>query len=94
MIAAGCLSRALDWFAGHGVQGERLLLANGSCYVSRAFKAQVEATGLRHSFTRPYRPQTNGKAERFIQALIRGWAYAKPSRVRLPGHERSGPGAG
>lgn len=78
VTAAGFLSRAIDWFAGHGVRAERLLTDNGSCYLSHAFKAQVEAASLRHSFTRPYRPQTNGKAERFIQTLTRGWAYSRP----------------
>lgn len=72
------LQRAIAWFARHGVQPQRLLTDNGSGYVSRSFHAAVQAAGLRHSFTRPYRPQTNGKAERFIQTLIRGWAYGRP----------------
>ena len=50
---------------------------NGACYRSHAFAAELGA-GVRHIRTRPYRPQTNGKAERFIQTLTREWAYARP----------------
>jgi len=79
------LERAVTWFVSHGVRPQRLMTDNGSGYVSHAFRDAVDAAGLRHSFTRPYRPQTNGKAERFIQTLIRGWAYGRPyasSRAR------------
>lgn len=51
---------------------------NGSPYVSKAFSALMQQQGLRHLRTRPYTPRTNGKAERFIQTLLREWAYAKP----------------
>ena len=78
--AAGFLERAVRWFAELGVRVERLLTDNGACYRSKIFKHQREELGLRHRFTRPYRPRTNGKAERFIQTLIREWAYAKPYR--------------
>ena len=53
---------------------------NGSCY-KRAFDKACARLGLRHLKTRPYRPRTNGKAERFIQTLSREWAYAKPYRT-------------
>ena len=51
---------------------------NGSCYVSHRFKATCKRLQLRHLRTRPYRPRTNGKAERFIQTLLREWAYKRP----------------
>lgn len=78
--AAGFLERAVRWFAELGVRTERVLTDNGSCYVSREFKDRCESLGIRHKRTRPYRPQTNGKAERFIQTLLREWAYARPFR--------------
>jgi transposase InsO family protein len=74
--AAGFLRRAVTWFAGHGIQVQRILTDNGSCYVSRNFQRACLELGTRHSRTRPYRPRTNGKAERFIQTLLREWAYA------------------
>ncbi len=58
---------------------------NGSPYVSRVFRAACQRLRIRHLRTRPYRPRTNGKAERFIQTLIREWAYLRPyltSRLR------------
>jgi len=78
--AAGFLERAVRWFAQLGVRAQRVLTDNGSCYVSRDFRACCEELGVRHKRTRPYRPRTNGKAERFIQTLLREWAYAKPYR--------------
>lgn len=78
--AAGFLRRALTWMKRQGIQAERLLTDNGSCYISHRFAGEVARAELRHSFTRPYRPQTNGKAERFIQTMIRGWAYRRPYR--------------
>jgi transposase InsO family protein len=76
--AVGFLERAVAWFARHGVRAERVLTDNGSAYVSRAFAAACERLGLRHKRTRPHRPCTNGKAERFIQTLLREWAYRRP----------------
>jgi transposase InsO family protein len=73
--AAGFLRRAVSWFKGMGVQVERVLSDNGACYRSRAHAEACAELGMRHLFTRPYRPQTNGKAERFIQTLINRWAY-------------------
>lgn len=74
--AAGFLDRAVQWFGDRGITIERLLSDNGSCYRSRAHAQACRQLGIRHSFTRPYRPRTNGKAERFIQTLINEWAYA------------------
>ena len=76
--AAGFLERAVRWFAQLGVRTHRILTDNGSCYVSGDFKSRCAKLGVRHKRTRPYRPRTNGKAERLIQTLLREWAYAKP----------------
>lgn len=72
----GFLDRALAWFAQHQVRVERVMSDNGSAYVSRAFAGACARHGIRHLRTRPYRPRTNGKAERFIQTMLREWAYA------------------
>lgn len=69
------LQRALLHFQGIGVTIRKLLTDNGSPYRSKAFKAMREAFGLKHGRTRPYRPRTNGKAERLIQTALREWAY-------------------
>ena len=76
--AVGFLERAIAWFAGHGVRAERVMTDNGSAYISRAFTAVCARLDLRHVRTRPYTPRTNGKAERFIQTLLREWAYRRP----------------
>ena len=76
--AIGFLSRALAWFARHGVTVERVMTDNGSAYRSRDFANAIAAADLRHIRTRPYTPRTNGKAERFIQSSLREWAYASP----------------
>lgn len=73
--AAVFLERALRWFERQGVHAERILSDNAKCYASKAFTAVCHQHGLRQSFTRPYTPRTNGKAERFIQTLKRRWAY-------------------
>ena len=73
--AVAFLERVAAWYDEHGIQIERILTDNGSCYRAKAFRKTCQRLGIKHSFTRPYRPQTNGKAERFIQTLIRGWAY-------------------
>ena len=57
---------------------ERILTDNGGCYRSLAFAATCDELGIGHRFTRPYRPQTNGKAERLVRTVLREWAYAKP----------------
>jgi transposase InsO family protein len=74
--AAAFLRRAVGWFAGYGISVERVMSDNGACYRSRAHRqALAELAINRHIFTRPYRPRTNGKAERFIQTLIDRWAH-------------------
>jgi transposase InsO family protein len=73
--AAGFLRRAVAWFAGMGIVVERVLSDNGACYRSGAHAQACSELGMRHLFTRPYRPRTNGKAERFIQTLTNRWAY-------------------
>ena len=75
---AAFLQRTLDWFARRGVRVTRVLTDNGGNYLSRRFHAVAARRGVRLKRSRPYRPQTNGKAERFIQTLIREWAYARP----------------
>jgi transposase InsO family protein len=71
------LRAALDYYAQLGILVRRLLTDNGYGYRSRAFAAACHQLQLRHSFTRPYTPRTNGKAERFIQTALREWAYAQ-----------------
>ncbi|MDX1502810.1 MAG: IS481 family transposase [Thermoanaerobaculia bacterium] len=73
--AIAFLERAVAFYAGHGVRIQRLLTDNGSCYRAHAFTRLCRQLDIRHSFTRPYRPRTNGKAERLIQTLLREWAY-------------------
>lgn len=68
------------YFAGLGVTLRRVLTDNGSAFRSKAFAAACRKLRIKHSFTRPYRPQTNGKAERFIQSALREWAYGIPYR--------------
>ena len=69
-------SGAAAWFAGHGVTVERVLTDNGSCYRSGAFRTAAAALDMALKKTRPYRPQTNGKVERFNGTVNREWAYA------------------
>lgn len=76
--AIGFLSRAVAWFNGQGVECRQVMSDNGSAYISKAFAKACSALGLKHIRTRPYTPQTNGKAERFIQTLCREWAYSMP----------------
>jgi transposase InsO family protein len=76
----GFLVRALRWFKRQGIRVERVMTDNGSGYVSRLFRKVCRLLHLRHIRTRPYTPKTNGKAERFIQTLLREWAYALPYR--------------
>jgi transposase InsO family protein len=73
--AAGFLGRAVAWLASMGVTAERVLSDNGACYRSTVHARACAELGMRHLFTRPYRPRTNGKAERFIQTMTNGWAY-------------------
>jgi len=71
----GFLRRAVAFYARHGIAVERLLTDNGSAYRSTVHAIACKALGIRHLRTRPYRPQTNGKAERFIRTMLGGWAY-------------------
>lgn len=73
--AAGFLRRALAYYHRHGIKVERILTDNGACYRSTIHALACRTLGIRHTRTRPYRPQTNGKAERFIRTLSNGWAY-------------------
>jgi transposase InsO family protein len=73
--AIGFLRRAVAFFERHGIEVERLLTDNGPAYRSTVHAIACRALGIRHLRTRPYRPQTNGKAERFIRTLLSSWAY-------------------
>lgn len=74
--SVGFLERAVAWFAERGVQVERVMTDNGAPYKSNVWSVWCANHGIRHLRTRPYRPRTNGKAERFIQTMLREWAYA------------------
>jgi transposase InsO family protein len=73
--AIAFLARAVAFYRRHGITVERLITDNGSAYRSTVHAIACRAMGIRHLRTRPYRPQTNGKAERFIRTLLGGWAY-------------------
>jgi transposase InsO family protein len=73
--AIAFLKRALAFYRRHGIRVERVMTDNGSAYRSSIHALACRAMGLRHLRTRPYRPRTNGKAERFIRTLLGGWAY-------------------
>jgi transposase InsO family protein len=75
ITAVGFLRRAVKHYAAHGITIESLITDNGSAYVSTIHAIACRALRIRHIRTRPYRPQTNGKAERFIRTLLAGWAY-------------------
>jgi transposase InsO family protein len=89
--ASGVLRRAVAWFAERGVAVERVLSDNGPAYRSFAWRDTCAELQLTHKRTRPYRPQTNGKIERFHRTLSDGWAYARlydsetARRAALPG---------
>jgi transposase InsO family protein len=70
------LHNALAYFASLGIKVQRLMTDNGSAYRSKLFAAALRQLHIRHLFTKPYTPKTNGKAERFIQTSLREWAYA------------------
>jgi transposase InsO family protein len=75
--ACAFLKAAVAYYRSLGVRVERVMTDNGACYRSKAFARACKRLGLRHIFTRPYTPKTNGKAERFIQTSLREWAYAR-----------------
>jgi transposase InsO family protein len=84
--AAAFLRRAVAFYARHGIRVERILSDNGACYRATIHALACRSLGIRHLRTRPYRPQTNGKAERFIRTLLNGWAYAA---IYRSSHERT-----
>ena len=79
--ATAFYERARRWFARRRIRIEGVLTDNGSCYVSRRFRQALKRHEIRHLRTRAYRPQTNGKAERFIGTMLGGWAYARAYRT-------------
>jgi transposase InsO family protein len=78
--AIGFWRRAREFFASYGITVEKVLSDNGMCYRAKAFTAELVSAGIKQLFTRPYRPQTNGKVERFNRTLQNEWAYARPYR--------------
>ena len=72
------MERALDHFEQLGIETKRVMTDNGSCYRSKMFNELLTRRGIKHKYTRPYRPQTNGKVERFNRTLQEEWAYARP----------------
>jgi transposase InsO family protein len=84
--AVGFLRRAIAFYAAHGITAQRVLTDNGACYRSTIHALACRALGLRHLRTRPYRPRTNGKAERFIRTLLAGWAHGP---IYGSSHERA-----
>jgi transposase InsO family protein len=76
--AAAFLTRAHAWYAAHAITIERVISDNGNCYRSRDWAATCTALGITPKRTRPYRPQTNGKVERYHRTLADEWAYARP----------------
>lgn len=75
--AAGFVRRACEFFSDQGITVKRVMTDNGGCYRSEAFNAAL-GEKIRHVYTRPYRPQTNGKVERFNRTLMQEWAYSRP----------------
>jgi transposase InsO family protein len=78
VTAAGFWRRAAQWFQAHGIDPQRVITDNGSCYRSGLWHRACAATGTTVKKTRPYRPQTNGKVERFHRILLEEWAYIRP----------------
>jgi transposase InsO family protein len=73
--AVGFLRRAVRFYQRHGITVERVLTDNGAAYIAIVHAIACRRLGIRHLRTRPYRPQTNGKAERFIRTMLNDWAY-------------------
>ena len=90
VTAAGFWHRAVAWFADHGITCERVITDNGSCYRSGLWHRACAETGTTVKKTRPRRPQTNGKVERFHRILLEEWAYIRPwtsERQRHAGYD-------
>jgi transposase InsO family protein len=85
--AAAFWQRAQTFFHTNGITVERVLTDNGSCYRSRLWRDTLTRAGITHKRTRPYRPQTNGKVERFNRTLLDEWAYARPYRTETERRE-------
>jgi transposase InsO family protein len=89
--AVGFLRRAVAHYRAHGIRVERVMTDNGSCYCATIHALACKALRIRHIRTRPYRPRTNGKAERFIRTMLGGWAYgaiygsSRERQLALPG---------
>jgi transposase InsO family protein len=81
VTAVAFLRHAVAFFARHGIRVERVMTDNGACYRALVHALACKALGIRHLRTRPYRPRTNGKAERFIRTLLDGWAYGAVYRT-------------
>jgi transposase InsO family protein len=79
--AVAFLQAAVAYFAKLGIGVERVMTDNGSCYRSKTFRVACKRFGLRQIFTKPYTPKTNGKAERFIQTVLREWVYAHAYQI-------------
>jgi transposase InsO family protein len=77
VTAVGFLRRAIAFFAAHNVTVERVMTDNGAAYIADLHRLACIELGIRHQLTKPYRPRTNGKAERFIQTLVNRWAYGR-----------------
>lgn len=75
--AVAFLKAMVAYYKSLGIAVEQIMTDNGACYRARSFRTACKRLGLRHIYTRPYTPRTNGKAERFIQTALREWAYAK-----------------
>jgi transposase InsO family protein len=80
VTALGFWRRALAFFSSYGIAVERVMTDHGACYRSNAFGAELVEGAITHTRIRPYRPQTNGKVERYNRTLLNEWAYARPYR--------------
>ena len=80
LTAVGFWRRAVAFFASYGITVERVITDNGPCYRADVFRAALLQAGIAQTYTRPYRPQTNGKVERYNRTLLNEWAYARPYR--------------